>query len=127
MRALACILRRAIWTYQGRYLDKYPGGTMAGRPIDKWYAKRLLELFADRLEPSAAYDQLKADARRERPGGKMPNPRTVKRHYERWRGLPEDVREEQRRFRWPDSLPADGFSWGSGRAALDLVRYRDEN
>lgn len=92
---------------------------------DLRYAERVAVLAEEGWRPAAIFRVIESEAR---DSGVVdyPSERTVRRLYEQHRQLPERVRREDAAFRWPAAMESGALPWEASRAALELLRYRDE-
>lgn len=98
---------------------------MARPRTDAWYVRQVGPLVEEGLGAPQIAARLEARAREARRKD-VPSPRTVARLVKEYRDLPEEVRREQRRFRWPESMQAGALPWEAGQAALELLRFCDQ-
>ena len=92
---------------------------------DPYWVQQLWTLAADGCKPAKISRELARIARQEGSEG-CPSYTTVRRLYEDWERQPEAARRLQAHFHWPASMQEGTLPWEAGRAALDLLRYRDE-
>jgi hypothetical protein len=80
----------------------------------------------DGARPPAIAEQLRVEAAAAQRND-SPSERTVRRLYDQHLALPEHVRREQGRLRWPRSFAIGALPWEASRAALDLLKFCDES
>jgi hypothetical protein len=96
---------------------------MPQRPVDDWYVEHIARDAGTGYNAAAIYDRLRVAARAAGRKDSPPAEKTIKRYIAKL-GLPGVP--TLRPFRWPDSMGTELLPWEAGRAALDLLRFRDE-
>lgn len=90
-----------------------------------WYAVRVAALAEEGHKPPKIAEFL-AEQARAAGRNDSPSERTVRRLFDEHNALPEHVRIEQGLLRWPESFAAGRLPWDAARAALELLRFRDQ-
>jgi hypothetical protein len=93
---------------------------------DTWYVEQVATLAAEGERPPTIFRRIQETA--ERAGrNDYPSERTVRRLYEAHKSEPIQLQKEAAFFRWPATMVEGLLPWQASRAALDLVRFRDEH
>src|SRR5262249_8677147 len=92
---------------------------------DAFWVQRLAIHAEEGLKSPAIYQALLREAHALQRTD-APSEATVGRLFRKWKQQPLDARRQQNRFRWPDSMEEGALPWSASRAALDLLRYRDQ-
>lgn len=61
---------------------------------------------------------------RAQPGVSPPSLKTIRRRFADFEKVPDETRQEWRRFEWPDAMVAGVLSWEASRVVLDYIHWR---
>jgi hypothetical protein len=87
---------------------------------DQWYVLRIHQYVATGLKAPTIHKRLVKDG--EKAGrSDWPSLRTVHRYCDEYEKLPESVKAEQARFRWPETMRWGLLPWEASQAALELL------
>lgn len=96
------------------------------RPKTKRDYRDLIDLWAAEGWKPASIHRLIEEQALEAKADDCPSEATVRRYYGEWLKLPEHERRERAFFHWPKTMEIGALPWEAGRAAMDLLRFRDE-
>lgn len=99
---------------------------MSRRKTSQFYANQVAALAGEGQNPAQIFRVIQetADAAHR---DDWPSERTVRRLFEEHQKLSKPLLREHSLFSWPETFEIGLLPWEAARAALDLVRYCDEN